>query len=305
MAKKVTEDVKNAASSSDFQAELNRILKSSKNQKELLEKINQLRRDENKLAGTLNQEQQRILNSTLQRAKLVHDIRKELFNESKIYGAIMGSLKSIYNYLELNDGYIKNSALNLGLSRNLSDQYRDNLIASAGYAASLGLSVKNLADIQEAYTKETGQSAILSERALNAVTLMTQGTSMSAENVGTLVGQFKLLGYNAENTKDFVQLTADESQKLGVNLNKVLGDISSNFDKIQSFNFQNGINGVQKMAMYANMYKINMTSAFASMEKSRTLEGAVEMSAKLMVMGGEFSKQNMFELAFLSRNKPE
>jgi hypothetical protein len=313
MAKKMSKIARKVESSAranqnddaQFQSALNSILKKVKNQKDLQEKINQLKRDENKLAGILTQQQQNILNTTLRRATIHQNIRAILTDESKIYGAIMGSLRSIYNYLGQNDEYIKNSALNLGLSRNLSDQYRDNLIESAKYAASLGLSVKNLADIQEAYTKETGQSAILTEKALNAVTLMTQGTSMSAENVGTLVGQFKLLGYNAENTKDFVQLTADESQKLGVNFNKVLGDISGNFDKIQSFNFQNGINGVQKMAMYANMYKINMNSAFASMEKSRTLEGAVEMSAKLMVMGGEFSKQNMFELAFLSRNKPE
>jgi hypothetical protein len=302
---RVTGAAQNAADDADFQNQLNNILKKYKNKAKLLQKINQLKANSNRLTSTLSTSQQQILNRTLRQHQIQRNIKSVLSDHSKIYNSILGSIRFIYDYLEKNDGYIKNSALNLGLSRNLSDQYRENLLASAGYAARLGLSVKNLADIQEAYTKETGQSALLTERALNAVTLMTQGTSMSAENVGTLVGQFKLLGYNAENTKDFVQLTANQSQKLGVNLNKVLGDISTNFDKIQSFNFQNGINGVQKMAMYANMYKINMSSAFASMEKSRTLEGAVEMSAKLMVMGGEFSKQNMFELAFLSRNKPE
>jgi hypothetical protein len=300
------EDIsRNAADLQDYQRQLNNLLRRYRQEGTLLERINELRSNSNRLTTTLSRQQQQILNRTVRVQQVQANINKVLTNTDGIYRKIMGSIKSIYNYLEQNDGYIKNSALNLGLSRNLSDQYRDNLIASSKYAASLGLSIENLSKIQEAYTEQTGQSALLSERALKAVTQLTQGTSMSAENVGTLVGQFKLLGYNAENTRDFVEKTAKDTGKLGISFNKVIKTITDNFDKIQSFNFQNGINGVQKMAMYATMYKLSMESAFASMEKSRTLEGAVEMSAKLMVMGGEFSKQNMFELAFLSRNKPE
>jgi len=309
MAKKITNKVLGAASSSttdkEFEDHLNNILKKYKKQQDLLNAINQLNRNSNTLAGTLNQQQQQILNNTLRQYQAQLRIKSVLGDHKMYYNAIMGSVKYIYDYLEKNDGFIKTSALNLGLSRSLSNQYRDNLIASSEYAASLGMSVENLAKVQEAYTTETGQSAIFSERSLRAVTLLTQGTSLSAENAGTLVGQFKLLGLNAEHTKDFVESTAIDTGKLGISFGKVIKNITENFSKIQSFNFQNGINGVQKMAMYASMYNISMSSAFASMEKSRTLEGAVEMSAKLMVMGGEFSKQNMFELAFLSRNKPE
>lgn len=289
----------------DFENHLNRILRNYKNQGKILNKINQIRQNSNSLTNKLTTEQQKILNKTLKRYEIEANIRKNIINTSNIYKGIMGSLSYIYNYLEQNDDTIKSSAINLGLSRSLSDQYRENLLASSQYAARLGLSLKELSKIQEAYTAETGQSALLSGKALESISLITQGTGLSAENAGTLVGQFKLLGLNAENTKDFVELTAKETGKLGLNLNKVLSEISSNFKTIQSFNFSNGINGVQKMAMYANMYKINMQDAFASMEKSRTLEGAVEMSAKLMVMGGEFSKQNMFELGFLARNRPE
>jgi hypothetical protein len=296
---------RNNTSDKQFENSLNNILKKYKNQEDLLNAINKIKSQSNKLSNSLSQSQQQILNRTLKTHKTQLAINNVLGDSSKIYSGIMNSLKYVYNYLEQNDGFIKSSALNLGLSRNLSDQYRDNLLASSQYAASLGLSLKSLTAIQEAYTTETGQSALFSEKALKAVTQITQGTSLSAENTGTLVGQFKSLGLNAENTRDFIEATAKDTGKLGINFNKVIKNITENFSKIQSFNFQNGINGVQKMAMYASMYKVDMASSFASMEKSRTLEGAVEMSAKLMVMGGEFSKQNMFELAFLSRNKPE
>jgi len=289
----------------DFEQHLNTILKSYRNQGNLLKKINQIKRNSSQLTSSLSTKQQKILANTIRRYEVQEKIRKNLLSTDNIHRNIMNSLRYTYNYLEQNDEIIKSSAISLGLSRGLSDQYRQNLLDSARYAASLGLSLKELAVIQQAYTNETGQSALLSAKALEAVTQITQGTGLSAENAGTLVGQFKLLGLNAENTRDFVESTAKETTKLGVSLNKVLSDINTNFKQIQSYNFSNGINGVQKMAMYANMYKISMQDTFASIDKARTLEGAVEMSARLMVMGGEFSKQNMFEIGFLARNRPE
>lgn len=282
----------------DFENHLNRLLKSYKNQGTLLRKINQLQSNSGKLASTLTASQQRILNSKLKQYKTQHNI-------SSLYSGIVGTLRTMYNYLSQNDDTIKSSALSLGLSRSLSDQYRDNLIVSSKFAARLGMSIGQMTKAQESFTAETGQSLLLSKQSLNSITLIAQGTGLGAENAGKLAGQFKLLGINSRNSEKFVTRILKQTGKLGINLNKVLNDISTNFDSIQSYNFSNGINGVQKMAMYANMYKINMQSAFSSIEKSRTLEGAVEMSAKLMVMGGEFAKQNMFELGFLARNKPE
>lgn len=300
----VQQAAKNSNNDKDFENHLNRILKSYKNQGNLLKQINALQQNSNNLSQSLNPKQQKILKTTLSRFKAEEKIKKTLIDSSSLYNGIMGILKKTYTYLSQNDDAIKSSALNLGLSRNLSDQYRHNLIESSKFAARLGMSVGQMTKAQEAFTAETGQSLLLSNKSLKSVTLIAQGTNLGAEGAGKLVGQFRLLGLSSKNTEKFVSNTLKETGKLGLNLNSVLNNISSNFKTIQSFNFSNGINGVQKMAMYADMYKINMQNAFASIEKSRTLEGAVEMSAKLMVMGGEFAKQNMFELGFLARNKP-
>lgn len=300
----VQQAARNNNDDKDFENHLNRILKSYKNQGNLLKQINALQKNSNILSQSLNSKQQKILKTTLNRFKAEEKIKKTLIDSSSLYNGIMGILRKTYMYLSQNDDAIKSSALSLGLSRNLSDQYRHNLIESSKFAARLGMSVGQMTKAQEAFSAETGQSLLLSNESLKSVTLIAQGTNLGAEGAGKLVGQFRLLGLNAKNTEKFVSKTLKETGKLGLNLNSVLNNISLNFKTIQSFNFSNGINGVQKMAMYADMYKINMQNAFASIDKARTLEGAVEMSAKLMVMGGEFAKQNMFELGFLARNKP-
>jgi hypothetical protein len=47
-----------------------------------------------------------------------------------------------------------------------------------------------------------------------------------------------------------------------------------------------------------------MDDALTAAEKSRRLEGAVELAAELQVLGGEFAKSDPFEMLFLSRNDP-
>lgn len=313
MAKKnkISKEIESLSTSNlnDFQKGLSRIIHQYSNIYTKQKLINRLTRANTSLTGTLTHRQKQLLNTKIKQLKAsnrLYDVdyrRKELI--STINNDILSGLKSAYSFFEAADSSIKSSALNLGLTRNLSEQYRDNLIESSRYAARLGLNIESLTRAQQAYNNEVNTTVLLSNKSLQAVAAITQGTALTADETGTLVGQFKLLGKNASEVKSFVEDTSIETTNMGLNLNKVLKDVSTNFRQIQSYNFSNGINGIQKMAMYANMYRMNITSAFNAIDKARTLEGAVEMSAKLMVMGGEFTKQNMFELGFMARNKPE
>lgn len=305
--KKIKKDIEGLSTQNlqDFEKGLSRIINKYGKVYSKQQLINKLTKANNSLTNTLNQQQQNALNTKIKQLAVSQRINQGYKKTSVLLNGIGSAFSNILSYLNKNDDFIKSSALNLGLSRTLSNQYRDNLIEASQYAARLGMSVESLTKMQQAYNAEVGTNILLSAKSLKAVTAIAQGTALSADEAGTLAGQFELFGKNASNVKSLVEDTAVQTNNMGLNLNKVLKDISGNFKLIQSFNFANGINGIQKMAMFANMYKINMTSAFAAIDKARTLEGAVEMSAKLMVMGGEFSKQNMFELGFMARNRPE
>jgi hypothetical protein len=289
-----------------FEQGLSNILKGYGKLEERQKVINRLISNYRSISKKLTEEQKESLNKQLKLYdQLIKSEEKRKNLIKGINSTIVSGLREAYKFLNTVDASIKDSALNLGLSRTLSDQYRNNLIEASQYAARLGMSVESLTKMQQAYNTEVGTNILLTAKSLKAVTAIAQGTALSAEEAGTLAGQFELFGKNASGVKSLVEDTAVEANNMGLNLNKVLKDISGNFRQIQSYNFANGINGIQKMAMYANMYKLNITSAFAAIDKARTLEGAVEMSAKLMVMGGEFSKQNMFEIGFMARNRPE
>ncbi len=309
--KEIRRDVQNlsTANNAEFEKGLSRILRKYDGVISRQKLINKLTKAQKSLGSTLNDEQKKLLNNKINELKLSTklkdvDYKRKVISDN-INRSLLSGLKSAFTFFNTVDASIKSSALNLGLSRTLSDQYRDNLVEASQYAARLGLSIESLTKAQQAYNAEVGTSVLLSTKSLEAVSLIAQGTAMSADEAGTLVGQFKLLGKNASGVKAFVEDTAVEANNMGVNMNKVLKDISGNFRQIQSYNFSNGIKGIQQMAINAAKYKMNITDAFTAIDKARTLEGAVEMSAKLMVMGGEFSKQNMFEIGFMARNRPE
>jgi len=60
------------------------------------------------------------------------------------------------------------------------------------------------------------------------------------------------------------------------------------------------------MAKYSVQAKQDLTGVFDAMEKSRTLEGVIDMAAELQVMGGGFAAlADPMSMLFESRNDPE
>jgi hypothetical protein len=218
---------------------------------------------------------------------------------------IGGFLSSIPTYLMDSDKAMKNLSLELGFGAENSLKMRNNIQDAAKYSAHLGASVQDLATITSIYADETGRAHKLSAESLKSIVDIGKGTALGVEQASRMGGQFELMGIDAKGTADYVQGIVDTTERMGVNTTKVLKNVSSNFKRLQKFTFRDGVKGFAEMASYAEKFKIDMGQMLDSAEKARTLEGAVELAAKLQVMGGEFAKSDPFQLLFLSRNDPE
>ena len=232
-------------------------------------------------------------------------VNQAIVSTFKTMGTLLtGSFDGIKEFLMASDESIKSINLELGLSGERAATLRDNFEDSAGFAARLGASVADLANIQRQFANETGRARALSEDSLEAITLIGKGTGLNIELAAQLAGQFELMGLNARSTADYVQSVVETTERMGVNTTKVLKNVSANFKTLQKFTFQQGVRGFAQMAGYAEKFKVDMAAMLDSAERARTLEGAVELAAELQVMGGEFAKSDPFEVLFLSRNDP-
>lgn len=212
--------------------------------------------------------------------------------------------KSMWKFLMDSDKAIKSTALELGLSGERSEVFRENIEAAASHAARLGASVEDLTKAASTYAAETGRVKNLTEATYDAITRIGKGTDLGIEQAAQLAGQYDLMGVNATKAAQQVQDIVDTTERMGVNTGKVLKKVNDNFKRLQKYTFQQGVKGFAEMASYAEKFKVDMNETLNAADKARTLEGAVELAAELQVMGGEFAKSDPFQLLFLSRNDP-
>ena len=276
------------------------------------EKLNNMTDTFNKLSD----EGYKIGTNTYKAIKRRHDLQKKELKTAerrlKLQSAFSKSIAilssktmpNLFSFLMGADKAIKSTSLELGLSGERAATLRDNFEGAAGYAARLGGSVADLKTIQTEFANETGRAKILTDDMLGNIMAIGKGTGLSISQATQLTGQFELMGYNARGTMDYVQGVVDSSERMGVNTTSVLKNIHKHFKTLQKYTFQDGVAGFAKMAQHAEKFKYDMGSMLDSAERARTLEGAVDLAARLQVMGGEFAKTDPFEILFLSRNDP-
>lgn len=209
------------------------------------------------------------------------------------------------NFLMAADGAIKSINLELGSAGHNAEILRSNIYQTASAAAQLGASTADLANIQRAFSEETGRAAALSSEMLYNVTAIGKGTALGVQQAGALAAKFELMGVYGTQTLEYVQGIVDSSERMGVNSTKVLKKLEGNFKNLQKYTFRGGVKAMAEMAQHAEKFNYDMSSMLDSANSARTLEGAVKLAAELQVMGGEFAKTDPFEILFLSRNDPD
>lgn len=298
-------DLFNTSDPVQFEKKLSDIIKKYDKllaQEKLREEYNKRILNHSLTIGTINDG---ILRNYINQNNQIETNNKSLSETLSIVRDITTGLASGLNWLDGIDGAIKTANLTLGRTRGMAIGIRDNLLDVGGFAASIGASMESVLETQTAYNNSLSRNVMMSKEAMKSLISISKGLGLSNEFSGEIAANFERLGYSAENVGEFIEGAVVSSGKMGVNVNKVLTTMNTAFNRANTFNFSKGISAFKEMAEYSEKYRVSIESAFSSMEVARTLEGAVEMAAKLMVMGGQFAKQNPFELSFLARNRPE
>lgn len=248
---------------------------------------------------TQNEKELRQLENKDKRIRLTMNFIKSVFKTDLMSLPLMNSLMEF-------DKSVKETALNLGLSTQQADLLRTNFEGAYKISSRLGASAKEMGEAQQAFSFETGRSSILTSQMLEDIMKMSKGLGIGAGEAGNLAGQFELIGYNATATMNYIQNVVDMSERVGVNTNKIIKSLNTNFKKLQTYNFKHGIDGMSRLAILGEKYKIDIGSAMASMDKARNLEEVIDMAANLQVLGGQFAAMaDPMAMLFESRNDPE
>lgn len=154
-------------------------------------------------------------------------------------------------------------------------------------ASQLGMEFKDMYKFQVGYAEATEKSVMLSQNQIGALAGLSRNTGEQAIN--TASKNLDVFSSSADATIDYLARGVHRAAIEGLNVKKFSEAFANNIKLASRYTFKNGINGIQTMTLLSQRLKFNMESIGAAMDKFSTLEGAIEASAKLQVLGGSFT----------------
>lgn len=179
----------------------------------------------------------------------------------------------------------------IGGTRAAMEALRDETInnVAKGIATSFNVSSEELIEAQTNYINGIGRNISIdniAKESLAAIASFSKSTGI--DGLG-LAAQFENFGIGIEKTGDHLGKMFSDASKSGINLNKYADNVAKNIRIAQNYTFKDGIKGLESMAKKATALKLDMQQIANFAEKVNTVEGAIEASAKIQVLGGPFA----------------
>ena len=225
---------------------------------------------------------------------------------SELIGGLFNLLKAPFDYFEKIDKAARSISVDVGMTAKQMMLLRQEASKAAVNIQSRGISVAEILTGQKVYNDELGRTVILTKTQMEDMAKIALGTDLGADGAARMAASFEVFGYNMTDVKDLVETTFITNQKLGLNSSKVLKNIEGSLKTAQKYSFKDGAKNLAQMAQTATSVKMSMESVFGLSEKLFELEGAVELSAQLQVLGGSFAALgDPMQLIYQARNDME
>lgn len=193
--------------------------------------------------------------------------------------AVLGQLKAESELLsEVNS--------KVGISGELSDGLRKDMVAASIAASEYGVSLKDIGDLYTGMSEKSGKFAIVNRDLIEKSVPVATALSKTMSEYADTINEFEKVGLGMDKTNKLLEQTAVKSNSLGLSAKKIAGDIQSNIGKLNEYGFQNGYKGLERMVQKAAEFRMEMSSVTAIADKVFSPEGAIDLAANLQVLGG-------------------
>lgn len=202
-------------------------------------------------------------------------------------------------------GKMKDANQSLGIAGNLGMNLQSSFRGAYASVVEMGITDEKLAKSVESYFQKSGRAQILSANQMSELAKMTH---ILGEESMDIVMTYGNMGLGIENSTKRMRNLIKESDKFGVLPTKVSGILKANIDAVNKYSFKNGVKALEQMAIYAAKTNTDLKSAFGVADKilQGGIEGTMEMSTELQLLGGSFGNMGNFsEMIYLARNEPE
>lgn len=194
----------------------------------------------------------------------------------------------------------------IGIGKELSRSYRDNIVDAFDGVQGMGYSFDELADTSISATKETGRFFTLNSSVMEDMAVTSRAFIGDMKEMAPILRSFELVGIGAEKTLENINAGGKSSLTLGLNIRKTTEEFQKNIGKINQYGFENGVQGLNRMVQKSIEFRMNMQNVFDIAEKVMSPEKAIDLAANLQVLGGAVGALgDPFQMMYMATNNVE
>lgn len=191
----------------------------------------------------------------------------------------------------------------LGQVGQLQQMQNQNIQQAAIEAERYGVTLEETLSTMTSLAQSMGRNLFISDEDLARVAIFQKAMGLTSSEAANVAKFFDQMGFSVGEAIDKGNEMATVARQMGVNVGDFMSTISSNMDKMNTYNFADGVQGFAKMAAQAQKLGISMETTAALAEKVMDPEGAIELAANLQVIGGAAGDlADPFKLMYMATN---
>jgi hypothetical protein len=173
-----------------------------------------------------------------------------------------------------------------GISGDLSKGLREDMVLAQVEASRYGITLADIGDFYTTLSDQSGKFALINRTTIQEAAKVAGALDMSMANLASTIGEFENVGISAQDAIKTVGDVAIKSVSLGLNATKVATEMKSSIKDLNSYGFQNGVKGLERMVQKSIEFKLSMSSVLKIAEEVMDADKAINLAANLQVLGG-------------------
>ena len=151
-------------------------------------------------------------------------------------------------------------------------------------ARNYGMTAEQAMKLQNTYVKVTGRATFLSKSQMEDIAASSK--IMGDETVQGAIKIMDSMGATSQSTVELLDKNYARAKNAGLDINKASEALVQNLSLANKLNFRSGVDGISKMTIYSQRIRMNLQEVANVADKFSTIEGALEGSARLQMLGG-------------------
>jgi hypothetical protein len=194
----------------------------------------------------------------------------------------------------------------VGLTGELSKVVREELTNANPELLRMGIGFADLASSAGSLIENTGRFITLNSQSWKEAGIAATAYVGTLGDLISMYPSFEKVGIGAADVAEQIEISGKRSIELGLRSQSVIKDLGANIGKLNSYGFKDGVQGLTEMVRKSKEFRLDMSETFTIADKVFSPEGAIDLSANLMAIGGAIGDFNdPLKLLYMSTNNVE